>query len=521
MGRRYDHSRTELEALFVAEGARQLEETGLSRFSAREVAKRVGYSIGTLYNVFASFDGLVLAINARTLRSWAAHLRARLAGEGEDRIGALVRGYFDFAVRHPNAWAAIYQHRMAGDGPAPEAYQAVAASLMEIVVAEVATAVGATNPGEALPLARSLLATVHGHCAFEVNLTFSMLGEHAPVESALARGARGHRGGEDGVMIRTLMAGFGAEPSPLLWGYAAVLAALSLGTVASLVLVRRRPGEAARNLRDRMRSWWVMAALGAGALVLGFAATAILFAGVSFLALREFLSLAPARREDRPVIALAYLTIPAAYLLIFAHRYMIYLVSIPVWVFMLMPFLMALIGQTRGYLGSTAVLHWGTVTCVYNIGFIPLLMHVPHWDAPQTGAAGLVFFLLLATEANDVLQYVCGKLFGRHKITPKVSPNKTWEGFLGGWVLTTALILLLGPVFTPLKGLGLWTVALSLPVAGFAGDLTFSAIKRDIGVKDTSGFIPGHGGVLDRIDSLTFTTPLYFHLLALFALQTY
>jgi phosphatidate cytidylyltransferase len=200
---------------------------------------------------------------------------------------------------------------------------------------------------------------------------------------------------------------------------------------------------------------------------------------------------------------------------------MFYLVFVPVWVFLATPFLMAIVGQTRGYLSSTAVFQWGIVTCVYNIGFIPLLMLAPKWDAPQAGATGLVFLLLVATEANDVFQYVTGKLFGRHKILPKVSPNKTWEGFLGGWILTALLILAAGPIYTPLKGIGLWVVAAALPLAGFAGDVTFSAIKRDLGVKDTSHFIPGHGGVLDRIDSLTFTTPVYFHLLALFALATY
>lgn len=270
-----------------------------------------------------------------------------------------------------------------------------------------------------------------------------------------------------------------------------------------------------------MRSWWAIAALVGGALILGWQATTLLFALVSFLALREFLSLAPARREDRLAIVLSYLAIPVSYLFVWLHIYMFYLVFIPVWVFLATPFLMAIIGQTRGYLTSTAVFHWGVVTCVYNIGYIPLLMRVPRWDAPQAGATGLVFLLLVATEANDVFQYLVGKLVGRRPIVPSVSPNKTWEGFLGGLALTALLILTLGPVFTPLKGWGLWITALLVPVAGFAGDVTFSAIKRDIGVKDTSGFIPGHGGVLDRLDSLTFTTPLYFHLLALFALQTY
>jgi phosphatidate cytidylyltransferase len=206
---------------------------------------------------------------------------------------------------------------------------------------------------------------------------------------------------------------------------------------------------------------------------------------------------------------------------VLAGRYGVYLVFVPVYVFIAMPFLMACIGQTRGYLTRSSVFHFGMVTCVYALGYIPLLMRVPRDDAPQAGAAGLVFLLLFATEANDVLQYVCGKLLGRRKIMPRVSPNKTWEGFLGGWLLTAALILWLGPRLTPLQGVGLWTVALTLPLAGFAGDVTMSAVKRDIGVKDTSHFIPGHGGVLDRLDSLIFTTPLYFHLLAFFALRTY
>jgi phosphatidate cytidylyltransferase len=310
-------------------------------------------------------------------------------------------------------------------------------------------------------------------------------------------------------------------PRPLLFGYGAVFAALLAGSLACVLLPLLRPKGDFSNLRQRVASWWVIVVLLVGALILGWQATAVLFAAISFIALREFMSLAPARREDRLVIALAYLTIPISYLFVFANIYMFYVVFIPVYVFLAVPFIMACIGQTRGYLTSTAAFHWGQVTCVYNIGFIPLLMLVPRWDAPQAGAGGLVFLLLVATEANDVFQYLTGKLFGRRKILPTVSPNKTWEGFLGGWALTFVLILLAGPIFTPLKGVGLWTVAASLPLAGFAGDVTFSAIKRDLGVKDTSHLIPGHGGALDRIDSLTFTSPLYFHLLAYFSLQTY
>ena len=300
----------------------------------------------------------------------------------------------------------------------------------------------------------------------------------------------------------------------LAWGLGGVVAALLLGSLAAW-----RPGGSA-ELRARMASWWVMVALVAGALLLGWAAVTALFAIVSFLALKELLSLAPLRREDRLVVLFAYLTVPFVYGLVALDRYTFFLIAVPVYFFITAPFLLALGGQTRGYLSAAAVFQWGVLTCVSNVAYIAFLMRTPDLEAPA-GAAGLVFFLLLATEMNDVLQYVCGKLFGRRKIAPTVSPNKTWEGFLGGWALTAGLIVGLAPVFTPFSVLESLVVAGLLPVAGFAGDVTMSAIKRDLGVKDTSGFIPGHGGVLDRLDSLTFTAPLYFHLLAAYALDRF
>ncbi len=187
MGRRSDHTRSELEALFVVEGLRQISEVGLGRFSARDVAKRVGYSIGTLYNVFGSYDGLLLAINARTLTLWAAHLRARLGESGADRIATLVRGYFEFAIAHPRSWIAIYEHHMADGGAAPDWYQALASELMGIVAGEIAAVLPGAPGAVVAGLAPSLVATVHGHCVFAVYRTFGMLGETAPVEAALQR----------------------------------------------------------------------------------------------------------------------------------------------------------------------------------------------------------------------------------------------------------------------------------------------------------------------------------------------
>jgi AcrR family transcriptional regulator len=187
MGRRSDHTRGELTDLMVREGHRQLAEVGLSRFSAREVAKRVGYSIGTLYNVFGSFDGLMLAINARTLGDWARHLRARLADGGPDRVAVLVHSYFEFATDNPRTWIAVYGESLVDGGPAPQWYQEIAADLMSIVVDVVAGALPPARTPCAPRLARSLVATVHGHCVFALYRTFDMLGETAPVEAALQR----------------------------------------------------------------------------------------------------------------------------------------------------------------------------------------------------------------------------------------------------------------------------------------------------------------------------------------------
>jgi AcrR family transcriptional regulator len=187
MGRRSDHSRAELAEMILAEGHRQMSEVGFARFSAREVAKRIGYSIGTLYNVFGSLDRLIAAINTRTFVLWASHLEARLAAERTDRIAALVDGYFSFARENSNLWMAIYDHRLPPGLDLPEEDARRRAALTEIVTREVAAALPKAAHGRAPRLARSLVATVHGHCTFALNGAFTLMGEDAPEALALAR----------------------------------------------------------------------------------------------------------------------------------------------------------------------------------------------------------------------------------------------------------------------------------------------------------------------------------------------
>jgi len=187
MGRRSDHTRAELEALIIAAGHALLAETGYAGFSAREVAKRVGYSVGTLYNVFESHDDLMLAINTRTFVEWAAWIAGRLDQAGEDRIAVLVDSYFDFAAANRNLWMAIYDHRLPEGAPFPDRYAQDRRTLTVIVEREIARVLPPERVDRAPALTRSLLATVHGHCVFALNGTFALLEERHPRDAALAR----------------------------------------------------------------------------------------------------------------------------------------------------------------------------------------------------------------------------------------------------------------------------------------------------------------------------------------------
>lgn len=189
MGRRSDHSREELREIIISAGHRQMLEVGFSHFSAREVAKRVGYSIGTLYNVFGSYDGLILAINGRTLDLWRGHLETRLKAveDGDDRLTAAINAYFEFAIINRHAWTALYDFRLPDDIDPPDRYREKVAAIMTVVEREIAATLPTARKTDAPALTRSLLATVHGHCFFTLNGTFRMLGEDHPLEAARER----------------------------------------------------------------------------------------------------------------------------------------------------------------------------------------------------------------------------------------------------------------------------------------------------------------------------------------------
>ncbi len=222
------------------------------------------------------------------------------------------------------------------------------------------------------------------------------------------------------------------------------------------------------------------------------------------------LAIIPTRLADRRVLLWAYLAIPLQYGFIYFNSYGMFLALVPVFLLLWLPMVMVLIGEAKGFLSAVGTLQWGAMITIFSISHLAFLPALP---ADLDTGLGLLLYLLLITELNDVAQYLWGKRFGRRKVLPSVSPSKSVEGLLGGVATTMVLSLLLGPLLTPMSWWLALAVGLLLAVAGFLGDLTVSALKRDLDLKDSGALIPGHGGILDRIDSLVYTAPLFFHII--------
>jgi len=297
-----------------------------------------------------------------------------------------------------------------------------------------------------------------------------------------------------------------------------VLALLVVASAAG-ALMRRHIGNGpdnahramVENINARIRAWWVMASVFAISVMTGAAGSIVLFALISFLAMREFVTLAPTRRADhRALFWCFFIVTPLEYALIWIGWYGLFSILIPVYIFIFVAVRVVLAGDTERFLERTATMQWGVMICVYFVSYVPALLMLQIRGYERQNAK-LMFFLVLVVELSDVLQYIWGKAIGRRRIAASISPNKTWAGFIGGTLSATAI------------GAAVWwatpfgpgvaaMMAFVATVMGFAGGLIMSAIKRDRGVKDYGSLIEGHGGVLDRIDSLCFAAPVFFHL---------
>jgi phosphatidate cytidylyltransferase len=300
---------------------------------------------------------------------------------------------------------------------------------------------------------------------------------------------------------------------------AGVLALLVCASVAVWILGRRVTTASGRatvdNINARIRAWWVMAVIFLIALMAGTVVSIVLFSLISFLALREFVTLVPTKPGDhRALIWSFFVVTPVQYYLIWLQWYGLFSILIPVYVSTFIAIRLALAGDTDRFLERTATHQWALMICVYFVSYVPalLILRIPGYERQ---GPKLMFFLVLVVQLSDVLQYVWGKSLGRRRIAPSISPNKTWEGLVGGLASATALGAAIWWA-TPFPPAVAALMALVLTTMGFAGGLIMSAIKRDRGVKDYGALIGGHGGMLDRIDSLCFAAPVFFHLIRYF-----
>ncbi|NTG46160.1 phosphatidate cytidylyltransferase [Agrobacterium rhizogenes] len=306
-----------------------------------------------------------------------------------------------------------------------------------------------------------------------------------------------------------------AASSDLIHLVLGIFGVLIVASVIGYVLQQRLSPDgsnaAIENLNARIKAWWVMVILIGLAFLAGRAGVILLFAFCSFAALREFVTLISTRRADHWALAAAFfVALPVQYYLLWAEQYGIYAIFIPVYAFLLMPIIAVLRGDTERFLIRIAEVQWALMICVFCASHVPALLtlHIPGYEGRNVL---LIAFLVIVVQLSDVLQYVWGKLFGRHKIAPKLSPSKTVEGFVGGVASATLIGAALWWItpFTPLQA-GL--LAFVITIMGFFGGLVMSAIKRDRGVKDWGHLIEGHGGLIDRLDSVVFSAPIFFHL---------
>jgi phosphatidate cytidylyltransferase len=246
------------------------------------------------------------------------------------------------------------------------------------------------------------------------------------------------------------------------------------------------------------------------AFVMGKGAVIVLFAFASFFALREFVTITYTRRGDHWALALGFFVVlPLQYYLIWAGRFGFAATLIPVYAFLFLPIVAALRQDPTRFLERTSTLQWGLMISVFCISHVPALLTLPipgHEDRELL----LIAFLVLVVQGSDILQYLWGQLFGKVQIAPQLAPGTTAEGLFGGILSATAL----GAVLSWMTPFTFWQAALmsfGICVMGFWGRIVMSAVKRDRGVKDFGHMIEGQGGMLDRLDSVCFAAPVFFH----------
>ena len=309
-----------------------------------------------------------------------------------------------------------------------------------------------------------------------------------------------------------------------------VFGLLAIGSVFRFIALRGTEASQRRTRLGSLAVWWIGLTLVS---LIGFGGTGvavIVFAIGSWIGLSEYFRLLDRMGIDATGRFVAYLAVPFTYAPVWLNYDLWFAISVPAVTFLLFAACLIAAEKTTGYLAAVASLIWGTTLIVFLLAHAAKILAIPETSNPVAGSAGWFIYLIVLTECDDIFQALWGRRFGRRKITPRISPNKTLEGLLGGVLSTLVIGVFLAPCLTPLAEpwtirwsgtswklpyLGAVASSMLISLVGFFGDLNMSALKRDAGVKDTGTLLPGQGGILDRIDSLTFTAPVFYYFIRL------
>jgi phosphatidate cytidylyltransferase len=291
-----------------------------------------------------------------------------------------------------------------------------------------------------------------------------------------------------------------------------VILLLIVVTLGYWLLLWFRPSENLFKIGSRIAFLWVVTLVFVLAILYSPKLLVLYIWFVAFLALKEFFSMTPTRRVDRRVLFCAYLSLPIQFILILLERRNAFIMFAPIHVFLILPMVMVLIGDARGFLRAWSTIGWSIITTVYSLGHLAYLVVLPLDEQTAAGGSGLFLFLVGLAQLTHAVQLLFGKLFPDPRLSLKVSKTRNWASLVGSILVTTPVAWLVAPLLTPFTPPQAALMGVIIAVGAFVGYIILSAIKMDLQIKDRGAMTPGHGGVLNRIDTFIYTAPLFFYL---------
>lgn len=305
-----------------------------------------------------------------------------------------------------------------------------------------------------------------------------------------------------------------SEQSNLWIGAMVAVLTLTLFTIGYMLISWYRPSDHLPKISLRIQFLWMLTLVFLLSMRFSYRILLVYIAFLSFLALKEFLSITPTRRSDRRVLFCAYLAIPLQFFIIWMGWREAFIIFVPVYVFLLLPIIMVMLGETHGFLKAWSMLGWGILTTVCSMGYLAYLLVLPAERYPVAGGGGLFLFLVGTAQISYASQYYFGYHFNHPRLSLKVSQTRNWASLAGSILVCTPLGWVGGPFLTPFSAPLSALIGGLIAMGGFIGYIIISAIKGDLQLLDRGSMTPGHGGVLSRIDAFVYTAPLYFYIVA-------